>query len=67
MPLFISMTFNPYVFLLDLQTTAVDFWKIYNIDFSNALDEIWVYPMYKCYFDGYTKPNSCLENYQYVR
>lgn len=58
--------FNFFNVLYKVQKQSVDFWKLYNLDFSEVLNDIWVYPMYKAHFEGFTKPGGCLEGYQYV-
>lgn len=60
------MNFNPYLTLLNMQHASVSYWKMFGIDYSGMLDEVWIYPMWKWYFDEFTRKGNCLEGYQYV-
>jgi hypothetical protein len=60
------MNFNPWLSLLNIQQASVDYWKMFGVDYSYMLDEVWIYPLWKWYFDQYTVKDGCLENYQYV-
>lgn len=60
------MNTNPYVMLLDLQQASVNYWKMFGLDFSPMIDDLWSKPVWEWYFDQYTAPGGCLEGYQYV-